>query len=422
MDTNRFYTKFDTTLLQARQGPDYRTPFQQDRDRIVYASAFRRLQAKTQVFAVGEYDFYRNRLTHSIEVAQIGRSICHYLRATDSAFADDFFVDPDLVEAVCLAHDLGHPPFGHAGERALHAMMASYGGFEGNAQTLRLLTETIFSRDGERSGLRPTRALVDGVLKYKSLHRELDRPERHFLYDDQAVHRSFALDGRSLPDTLTPGSVLNGFRSLECQIMDWADDAAYSLNDLTDGIRAGFLTTSRVEAWAAEQDLDPAGEEAVGLVLSMLASGNVELLISREIGAFIRGCRLEFREGFMSDRTNRYRFRLGIDDSIRGRARWFARMSVDLVFRAPQVQQLEHKGRRLLRAVFEGYADVYLGSDAHDVSLLPARWETLVFRASSPEARARVLCDYLAGMTDAFAIRTYKRMFDPDYGSILDLM
>lgn len=420
---NRFYNDFDTALLQDRQSPDYRTPFQQDRDRIVYTSAFRRLQAKTQVFSVGEYDFYRNRLTHSIEVAQIGRSICNYLRAEDPSLSAEFYVDPDLVEAVCLAHDLGHPPFGHAGERALHEVMAQYGGFEGNAQTLRLLTQTIFSRGGRRSGLRPTRALLDGVLKYKSLLRELPSPENHFLYDDQETFRAFVFDGRDIPDSYPPGPALNGVRSLECCIMDWADDTAYSLNDLTDGIRARFLTRARMETWAAAQDLDDIGEDAVKLVLSVIDSGDVELVISREIGACIRACRLEPCDGFMSDRTARYRYRLAVDESTRRRTTWFGRMSVDLVFRTAQLQQLEFKGRRLLRAIFDAYRDAYLdGENTRRIALLPPLWEQAVLQEPHPGRRARILCDYIAGMTDAFAIRSYKRMFDPDYGSILDLM
>ncbi|MEI2609638.1 MAG: dNTP triphosphohydrolase [Candidatus Promineifilaceae bacterium] len=171
MPANRFYSAFDTATLKERPAApgEYRNAFQIDRDRIIHSSAFRRLQSKTQVFLSGEYDFYRTRLTHSIEVAQIGRSICSYLQQSD-LLADDCFIDPDLVESACLAHDLGHPPFGHTGERTLHALMQPYGGFEGNAQTLRILTQTIFSEG--RDGMNPTRALLDGVLKYKTLQAE----------------------------------------------------------------------------------------------------------------------------------------------------------------------------------------------------------------------------------------------------------
>ena len=149
---NRFYQAFDTERQSGYEsGGDFRSPFQIDRDRVLHTPAFRRLQNKTQVFWSGEYDFYRTRLTHSLEVAQIGRSICHWLRTNDERLSEECFVDPDLVEAVCLSHDLGHPPFGHAGERSLNHFLAPYGGFEGNAQTLRLLTERIFSQ--KRQGM-----------------------------------------------------------------------------------------------------------------------------------------------------------------------------------------------------------------------------------------------------------------------------
>ena len=150
---NTFYNAFDTERLSGWESDgDFRTPFQMDRDRVLHTPAFRRLQSKTQVFWSGEYDFYRTRLTHSLEVAQIGRSICHWLKQSSELLSDDYFIDPELVEVVCLSHDLGHPPFGHAGERSLNYLMHEYGGFEGNAQTLRLLTERIFFCERDRNG------------------------------------------------------------------------------------------------------------------------------------------------------------------------------------------------------------------------------------------------------------------------------
>ena len=162
---NRFYSDFDAETYGAVRKTDYRNAFQIDRDRIIHAHAFRKLQSKTQVFLSGEYDFYRTRLTHSMEVAQIGRSICHFLRMQGGPLGADFFVDGDLVEAVCLAHDLGHPPFGHSGERTLQELMLPWGGFEGNAQTLHLLTETMYQNESGVRGMQATRALLDGVLK-----------------------------------------------------------------------------------------------------------------------------------------------------------------------------------------------------------------------------------------------------------------
>ncbi|HYD82568.1 MAG TPA: dNTP triphosphohydrolase, partial [Opitutus sp.] len=166
---NRFYNAFDVETYRGERRADYRSAFQIDRDRIIHAQAFRKLQSKTQVFLSGEYDFYRTRLTHSMEVAQIGRSICHYLQTRGGPLKEDFFIDGDLVEGVCLAHDLGHPPFGHNGEKALNAWAADIGGFEGNAQSLRLLTRLepkVFDTDGRTVGLNLTRASLDASVKY----------------------------------------------------------------------------------------------------------------------------------------------------------------------------------------------------------------------------------------------------------------
>ena len=419
--TNTFYNDFDTDLLGERT-PDFRTPFQQGRDRIIYSSAFRRLQAKTQVFSVGEYDFYRTRLTHSIEVAQIGRSICNYLRQHSDHFSPNFFVDHDLVEACCLAHDLGHPPFGHAGERTLHEVMQGYGGFEGNAQTLRILTETIFSRDDRRTGMKPTRALLDGVLKYKSMRSELDNPPNHFLYDGQEQYLDFVFAGWSIRDELPAGSVRDAFRSVECQIMDWADDTAYSLNDLTDGIRAGFLTAKRIEAWAA--DLGHAGDqaEAIEFVLRTIREGDIDRAFSGQIGDFVQACQVEKRDHAMAAKTNRYAYELVVDERLLQRAKLYSRMAVELVFQTAELQQLEHKTRHLLTRLFGCLAANYLGPSGPALVLLPRHRETAMRKESEVPARARLLCDYVAGMTDAFAVRTYKRLFDPEFGSMVDLV
>lgn len=419
--TNEFYGDFDVELLGERIS-DYRSPFQQDRDRIVYTSAFRRLQAKTQVFSVGEYDFYRTRLTHSLEVAQIGRSICYYLQEHDPALSASFYVDPDLVEAVCLAHDLGHPPFGHSGERTLHELMRPYGGFEGNAQTLRLITDSIYSRRGRRTGLRPTRALLDGVMKYKAVHGACGDPDNHFLYDEQAPHVAFVFGGLDPPEEMAAPETLNQFRSIECQVMDWADDTAYSLNDLTDGVRAGFLTVKRIEAWAEDRNPGLEGLAAIEDLLGMIREGNTELTISGLIGDFIHACSLEPRDSFMNDRTQRYGWRLVVDEGLRERADTFSRLATDLVFRSARLQQLEYKGRFMLTRVFGAYREMYLDSPRRRLALLPEHWEQAVLDLEESAGRARLLCDYLAGMTDGYAVRTYQRLFDPESGSILDIV
>ena len=422
---NHFYREFDLAAAAPSgggRGDDLRSVFQVHRDRIVHTSAFRRLQSKTQVFFSGEYDFYRTRLTHSIEVSQVGRSICDRLRKCSPLLADDAWIDPDLVEAACLAHDLGHPPFGHTGERTLNELMRPWGGFEGNAQTLRLLTEIIFN-SGTR-GLNPSRALLDAVLKYKTLRGELDDPERHFLYDSQSGWLDFVLGDQPFPVELTPGPVRNGFRSVECQIMDWADDTAYSLNDVADGFEAGFITPQGVEEWAAGlPDLTAHEQACLGHLLQALRDRRVESRLGRKIGDFIAACELQVDTNFLSPMTRRHALRLVIDPATQAEARLYKKLAFDLVFRSPQLQQLDFKARHMLTRLFGVLHETYIEPEGRTrFRLLPAPVEQRLARAADARTRARLICDALANMTDGFAIRTYKRLFDPDFGSIVDLV
>lgn len=427
---NRFYSDFDTERLSGmRDEGDFRSPFQIDRDRVLHTPTFRRLQNKTQVFWSGEYDFYRTRLTHSLEVAQIGKSICHWLRAqADGPLAPDHFIDPDLVEAVCLSHDLGHPPFGHAGERTLNFLMRGHGGFEGNAQTLRLLADRIFST--RRTGMDPTRAFLDGILKYKTLWSEWRHatgadPEHHFLYDDQQSHLDWAMGGLDFPAELTPGKERNRFKSIECQIMDWADDTAYSLNDLSDSVRAGFLRLEHIEAWA-ERNQAPSGEGTpLGDLCRAIRTRRVDPFVGKRIGRYIRATRLATDVNFLSNTTKRYQYRLEIDPDIQAESSLFKKLAFQVVFLSPQLKQLEHKGSRMLRMLWEVLSTRYVDAqsiDGQDFQLLAADTAAEIEASADHRQRARLVCDFLAGMTDGYAARTFNRMFTPDYGSIGDLI
>ncbi len=420
---NEFYTDFDLQHLHdSERKSDYRTPFEQDRDRIIHTASFRRLQAKTQVFLSGEYDFYRTRLTHSLEVAQIGRAICTFLQRKGGAFSDTFFIDGNLVEAICLSHDLGHPPFGHAGERTLHAVMKPYGGFEGNAQTLRLLTETIYSDNVTRKGMNPSRAFLDGVLKYKTLYSELTNPKNHFLYNEQKRFLDFAFDGTDVTSHFEAGKKRDGFRSIECQIMDWADDVAYSLNDVADGIHSGFITQQKIERWAGSQQLDADLQASLTQLFSAMNEGRVERTLSSKIGKYIESVSVIETNNVMSARTNRYRYHLEIDEKAQKESKMFKKIALDLVFLSPQLHQLEKKGDFLLKRIFDTFAENYLNGDMFALNLLPNYVEQNFRNAKERPHRARLLCDYIAGMTDGFAIRTYKRLFDPEFGSMVDLI
>lgn len=420
---NKFYTDWDLERIKSsRRNDDYRSPFQIDRDRIIHSSEFRRLQGKTQVFLPGEYDFYRTRLTHSIEVAQIGRSICNYLRSSCAdCLSDEFYVDPDLVESICLAHDLGHPPFGHAGERTINKLMNAYGGFEGNAQTLRLITETFYRSEDSRRGMNPTRAFLDGILKYKALFKNFKNPENHFIYDDQRKYIEFVLGKKSYSREFSTPKELNKFRSIECQIMDWADDTAYAVNDLVDSISGGFITIAKLVQWQKQNNLSDNQSEIVNEMIEWIKSGKFKPKFGIQIGDFVKACSLRKRKTFLDNLTNRYSLELKISKTVFEKAELYKRISVELVFRSPQLHQMEYKGKYMIGKMFDLFKENYIDS-AGKMKLLPEFTDRIIRGERNKVQRARLVCDQIAGMTDSYAMRTYRRLFDPDYSSIADLV
>lgn len=418
---NQFYNEFDLEPLapETRRPGEYRTVFEINRDRIIHTSAFRRLQSKTQVFLSGESDFYRTRLTHSIEVSQIGRSLCAALRRRSAELGPDYYIDPDLVEAACLAHDLGHPPFGHAGERALHRLMRPWGGFEGNAQTLRMLTETIFS--GQGRGMNPCRAFLDATLKYKTLYGELDHPENHFIYTYQHRFLDWTLGGRDFPPELTPGPARDAVRSIECQIMDWADDVAYSLNDIADGHNAGFLPEWTVERWAEEQPLNREQSVHVEKLLRAMRGDRVDNRMRSRVGVFIDACSLAPDANFMTPASRRYAYRLEVEPEAREEVNLYKNMAMNLIFHSRQLQQMEYKHNMMLTKLFEALAERYVFQKMEfPLRLLRESEEKAVDGAETEAERARLVCDALARMTDGAATKTYRRLFDADFHSIVD--
>lgn len=420
---NKFYTDFDIERIEKSNRDDYRSPFQIDRDRVIYSSEFRRLQGKTQVFLPGEYDYYRTRLTHSIEVAQIGRSICNYIHSTNKEiFSDDFFIDQDLVESACLAHDLGHPPFGHSGERTLHNEMKVYGGFEGNAQTLRILTEIFYRTEEHRRGMKPTRAFLDSILKYKSLYGKLNDPENHFVYDNQKKYLDFTFNNSLYKTNFSMEKELNSFRSIECQIMDWADDTAYAINDIVDSISGGFITIYKLLKWKDknENNLSDLQKEYLNDVLSWMQKGNYKPMFGSQIGKFILACSIKETENYFSSFTNRYKYNLVIDKKYKEKVKLYKKISSDIVFKSSQIHQVEFKGNKMLHNIFKVLEDNYI-TELKLSKLLPDFSDSLIRNEKDKNVRARLVCDYLAGMTDSFAIKTFKRLFNADYNSLFDL-
>tara|TARA_Y100001954_G_scaffold239398_1_gene313650 strand:- start:12122 stop:13417 length:1296 start_codon:yes stop_codon:yes gene_type:complete len=421
---NSFYTSFDTECIGRGQSKNDkgRTPFEQDRDRIIYSPAFRRLQNKTQVFLSGEFDFYRTRLTHSMEVSQIGRSIVNHLNRTSTALSDDHHIDQDLVESICLAHDIGHPSFGHAGEQVLNTMMQESGGFEGNAQNLRILVDLFYRDKTCWSGMKPTRAFLDGMLKYKTLFSESEKKKHHFIYDFQSDILEFVSPDHHFTSLFETEKERNSFKSLECRIMDWADDIAYSIHDIDDGIRAGFISMKNIRNWMDEHS-DDLSKDQHGFLDDLclaIADDSFSSFLARLIGTFIHGTTLVERETPLSESTNRYKYDIHISEDCLELCTLLKRLAISLVFHTPQVHQLEFKGGRILKGLFEVIEQEYLNGRAN-YNLLPAHYHNAM-NNGDVHHRRRLLCDYLSGMTDGFVVRTYKRMFDPDFGSIIDLI
>jgi len=425
---NEFYSDFDLERFPATAAAegDYRSAFQIERDRIIFSYPFRRLQSKTQVFQSGEYDFYRTRLTHSIEVAKVGRSICEYLLASSDLLNGRFHIDADLTEAVCLAHDLGHPPFGHIGERKLNELMAAHGGFEGNGQTLRILTELIYERPGRTKGIAPTRAFLDGVMKYKATQGEWlaqtgQTPHHHFIYDEQARWRDIVFDGADRPGTLQDTKALNRFKSIECQIMDWADDTAYSLHDIVDGIHARYVSVGSLTEWAAGRELDPAQSTLIDTLCRKIKTNSYEPYFASRVGDFVHACTLRPRSGFLGDRTRRHAFDLKIDPDVKAESALYKSIALELIFKSTQLQQIEFKGGYILEKLFAALCEHCADPTRKGLNLLPASVQELLDQEADAAGRHRRLCDYTAGLTDGLAVRTYKRLFDADFGSIAEL-
>ncbi|HWA85747.1 MAG TPA: deoxyguanosinetriphosphate triphosphohydrolase, partial [Opitutus sp.] len=267
-----------------------------------------------------------------------------------------------------------------------------------------------------------TRALLDGVLKYKKLFREFPAaPRNHFLYDTQEAVRSFVLGGAVIPPGLHAGENLNAFKSIECQIMDWADDAAYSLNDIVDGVRAGFLTIERVEQWAAGEPVDAPRRRQLDALFDAIRGDRLENVFSRRIGAFITACRLRERDNFMAAKTNRYRFELLVSPEIEREALFYKKMANDIIFESPQIQQIEHKARKVLFDLWDSTWRNYVEKGPRVINILPTRVGKLIDAETTPAGKARQICDYLAGLTDGMIVRTYRRLFDPEFGSLRDL-
>ncbi|MGA2187513.1 MAG: deoxyguanosinetriphosphate triphosphohydrolase [Steroidobacteraceae bacterium] len=360
----------------AEDPPAYRSEYQRDRDRIVHSTAFRRLVYKTQVFVNHEGDLFRTRLTHSLEVAQIARTIARALRLNEV-----------LAEAICLAHDLGHTPFGHAGQDALNECMMDFGGFEHNLQSLRVVDE-LEEHYADFNGLNLTFECREGILKHCSYNHALQLGE----LGERFINRK------------QPG--------LEAQLANFADEIAYNNHDVDDGIRAGLITVEQLlevplfrefHGEVAAKYPDLAGRRLVFEILRRM----INRLVSDLIDASASRLRAS-AVGSIADVRNHASPLIGFSDvaqELNYALKMFLR---EHVYRHYKVRRMTSKARRVIGALFEAFfSDPGLMPDEHKDS--GARLESVQGTAG----RARAVADYIAGMTDRYAILEHRRLFDP---------
>ncbi len=407
---NSFYSSWDKETLGDRTPSDqeYRNAFEIDRDRIIHSTAFRRLQNKTQVYVTGRSDQYRTRLTHSIEVAQIGRSIVNFLNRTSEELHNEFYIDSALVEAACLAHDLGNPPIGHRGESRLNELMDPWGGFEGNAQSLRILTHTLRGehRGTSRGGMHATRALLDAIMKYKVVGKENTDRKAKFLYPDQMEVLEWVHEDKVRTTEAQSGKSL---RSLECDIMDLADDIAYTTSDLFDGFKQGLVNDESVDGFLAAEHLSMEASlredfhRVVGEQLSMARFG--AQLVSR----WLHAARLQVIDEPLLP-GNRYRFTLELDDWAMAELQLFKKLNYDLIYSSDYVREPEAAGVQILEELFVYYRDCVLGV-RECIEGIPDPRGMDQSGLAVPE-RMRILCDWVSGMTDQYAIQLYERLVE----------
>ena len=342
-----------------------RTAFQRDRDRIIHSTAFRRLEYKTQVFVNHEGDLFRTRLTHSLEVAQIGRSIARNLHLNE-----------DLVEAISLAHDLGHTPFGHAGQDALNGCMREHGGFEHNLQSLRVV-DVLEERYGAFDGLNLCFETREGILKHcakKNAVRLGDVGER-FLSDRRP--------------------------SLEAQLANLADEIAYNNHDVDDGLRSGLITRQQLEevsifsrhfAMAQQQYPEISGRR--------LIHETVRRMINTLVADLTRQSEINIAASRPSDlaAVRKSAYLIGFSEEIRREQQQLKQFLHENLYRHYKVVRMSAKARHTVEMLFEAFRS--------DIRLLPP-----VYQQKYDQDKHQAIADYIAGMTDRYAIREYRRLF-----------
>ena len=360
----------------AEPPPAMRTEFQRDRDRIIHSSAFRRLEYKTQVFVNHEGDLFRTRLTHSLEVAQIARTIARNMQLNE-----------ELCEAISLAHDLGHTPFGHAGQDALNEVMREFGGFEHNAQSLRVVDE-LENKYAEFRGLNLSFETREGILKHCSLRRARELGE----IGERFINKQFP--------------------SLEAQLANLADEIAYNNHDIDDGLRAGLLDVEGLRQLPLfERHINEVQRKYKQLTPKQLRHETIRRMISTLVTDLTATSQARIAAAAPEDvdavRRNTGPL-IGYSDEIREQNVALKRYLREHLYQHHEVYRMTTKAQRVVQELFGALFD--------KPRLMPPDFfgeATRLEAEHGPSGRARIVADYIAGMTDRFALDEYERLFDP---------
>lgn len=342
----------------------YRTRFQRDRDRVIHTTAFRRLEYKTQVFVNSEGDYYRTRLTHEIEVAQIGRTFARALGANE-----------DLTEAICLAHDLGHTPFGHSGQDKMNELMKGYGGFNHQMQSLRIV-EQLEERFPEYRGLNLTYEVREGIAKHETEYDTINPSE---------------YNPKEAP-------------TLEAQLASGADETAYSTADLDDGLRAGILDPRDLKELELWKDWCAKTRESEEHYSDLMRHRFIRWLVNVQVTDFVQATDKRLREQKI-DSVEKLRAHgkpiITVSDEMAKKNRALKDFLFADFYRNYRVARMAAKAERVLEELFNEYMSNPL--------LMPKVMQAHIEK----EGKARTVCDYIAGMTDRFALQEHQRLFDP---------
>lgn len=414
---------------------DHRDPYERDRTRVIHCPAFRRLQRKTQILGTDEGDFHRTRLTHSLEVDSIGRSIVRNLITNDDQHTSLTALLPndDLISVICLLHDIGHPPFGHGGEVALNYMMRHYGGFEGNGQTLRLLTKVESSYG--TFGLDLTRRALLGILKYpvkrsdvlapaqppvhESIHKTIKvndwlPPKAYFDCEQPEVDwllSPFSEADRILFQSLSqaPQGTKAGksaYHSFDCSIMDMADDIAYGVHDLEDAIHLRLINPSHLDTPEFRHLLsDTLLADHQDRLINSLFSDDLCLrkqTIGEMVNYFITSTQIILtHEGF---ENNLLKYNLALIPQAAALLTYLMQCIYHNVIDSQEARTFEYGGQTVVLRLFDAIS-------SNPGSLLDNKNRVLFKQAEDETAAYRVVCDYLANMTDEYAYRMHERLF-----------